>query len=824
MMNDSELYVASKNFVIQKLSDCYNKTEDVLILSVSRKGPKFLERLFGRADNETLNTITEVALPFCMKRLAGIKKNWRIMVFDDAVYYGTTVEGVIHELEAFENLYAIESKKELYTAVRAKESHANFKENLNNVTVHSYNDDKSIHLRNGYGHYFIRRLERDLSDSGNTLEIEFPIIEFEADKPVDRDNLFASLIEIYGADKCYIVNHYEDKSLSIELDESEGQSFSKIRVYIKDTCIRVVCMTPWILPNEILVMVSLFKDTPFFGIWLNLMSAYTDPVIGRKRANAYTFMQVDRTIKKSLIIMANYLLSCGQFLTQKGAILEAFLKSEIKARYKGIHTSDLFYLLGDKVLCKEIQDKVNDLWEIGVTGNEINLSKPNCKIPTVSLNYQIFEHQNFPEQEEYDLFERHNKDMLGQCKNANEALSALFYNQTALIEKWSRRSEQYDFGRLRFGYTYSSLTKDLSESGINGDNLKLTKRIHQWVDHRIDQACIVPQYIVDYKTNLWCRVFRPGENEDALLSHLTRYVLSVFNSMDQVQRLGWIQKDLFEELLCLSVYNVEELKDSFEFELIPDMVQRKLLFNYGIDSSKRNVLEYLTDMNILKIDNDMVSVSKELADDDLRLTTTLDYDVEKSIHDKISEIMGYVAKLKYQQYPFFVTNLYFYNSDQINDIVNYNKNYLNSLSETVNMIERGASKQDLSLYIYNNYFSSKKYIVSIEVFTNDDIMTSLFINTREKLQYARELIVMWMIKFLYELIIVTHLHDNFNALKSELETAMSFEAYGYRLEWDEDTLNYFRQLIEQTEEVQEIRNRSLMWVKNMIVKIPNVKV
>ena len=140
------------------------------------------------------------------------------------------------------------------------------------------------------------------------------------------------------------------------------------------------------------------------------------------------------------------------------------------------------------------------------------------------------------------------------------------------------------------------------------------------------------------------------------------------------------------------------------------------------------------------------------------------------------------------------------------------------------MIERGASKQDLSLYIYNNYFSSKKYIVSIEVFTNDDIMTSLFINTREKLQYARELIVMWMIKFLYELIIVTHLHDNFNALKSELETAMSFEAYGYRLEWDEDTLNYFRQLIEQTEEVQEIRNRSLMWVKNMIVKIPNVKV
>ena len=222
MTIDSELYTASKQYVKDKFSDYYNKSENVLILSVSRKGPKFLERLFGRTSSETLNTITEVALPFCMKRLASKKKSWCVKVFDDAVYYGTTVEGIIHELEAFEGLYGLELKKELYTAIRAKESHAHFKQNLNDVEIHSYNDDNNKELRPGYGHYFIRRLEKDLAESDNTLEIEFPIVEFKADGIVDRDKLFYSIEKVFGTSNCYVINHEGHKNLSVVLTRIAG--------------------------------------------------------------------------------------------------------------------------------------------------------------------------------------------------------------------------------------------------------------------------------------------------------------------------------------------------------------------------------------------------------------------------------------------------------------------------------------------------------------------------------------------------------------------------------------------------------------------------
>lgn len=824
MTIDSELYTASKQYVKDKLSDYYNKSENVLILSVSRKGPKFLERLFGRTNSEIFNTVTEVALPFCMKRLASKKKTWCVKVFDDAVYYGTTIEGIIHELEAFEGLYGLELKKELYTAIRAKESHAHFKQNLNNVEIHSYNDDYNKELRSGYGHYFIRRLEKDLAESDNTLEIEFPIVEFEADGIVDRDKLFSSIEKVFGSLNCYVINHAGHKNLSIVLRTSEGQSFNKIRIYVKDTFIRVVCMSPWILPNDVLVLLSLFRDSPFEGIWYHLMSAYTEPSIGKRSANAYSFMPVERSIRKSLVIMANYLLSCGQLISQKSNLLHAFLQAGVNIQYKGIQTTDLFYLLGDEDICKNLQNKMNDVWDLSISGLDSHLTRPNCKVTTTDLDYQIFEQRGFPEREEVDIFERHNKEMIVNSQNAKEALSALFYNQTALIEKWSRRNEKYDFGRLRFGYTFASLKKALYEAKIENKEEYNQNAVHQWIDYRIDQACVVPQYIVDHKTNLWCRVFRPGENEDALLSHLIRFVLSVFYSMDEVQRLGWVYRNTFEELLCFSVCQEEGLNDYFEFELVSDMQQRRLMLKYGNDTNLRSVFDYLIDMKIINVEEEMVSVSNELADDDLRKSTTLDSEVERRIHDRIKYIMELVVKYKYQRFPFFVTNLFFYCEGQINSLINYNRDYLKSLETTVSLIEQGKSNQDLSSYIYKNYLSSKKYIVSIDLFTDKEILISRITNSEERCTYAREMIVMWMIKFIYELIIITHLYDNTKILNQEINEAKPFEAYGNHLEWDDQDVAYFKELLSQTDNMAEIRKQTLSWVKEKLKIIPNVKV
>ena len=824
MIRDNELYAASKQFVKDTLSDYYNKTEDVLILSVSRKGPKLLERLFGRKEARHLNTITEVALPFCIKRLANKKKEWKVKVIDDAVYYGTTVEGIIHELEAFETLFNIECKKELYTAIRAKESHESFKENLKEVRIHSYNDDNNIELRSGYGHYFISHLEKDLAETGNTLEIEFPIVEYYADHTIDQADLFSSFIETYGKDRCYTVEHHGLQSLSIILDEKDGQSFNKIRIFVKDATVRLVCMSPWVIPNDILVLVSLFRESPFRGVWLYLMDAYIEPALGKRNTNAYAFMLVERSIRKSLVIMANYMLSCEQLIIEKSKLQQAFNHAEINLTYKGISTSDLFYLLGDIDLCSKLIDRFNNLWYDGFDDKIWSLVEPYYNPPSAKIDYQVFELKDFPEAKELDIFENRNGDMLGHSMNVEEALSALFYNQTSLIEKWSRHSEQYDFGRLRFGYTFDSLKKDLHRTGILDGKTNSQKKVHQWIDRRIDQACIVPQYIVDHKTNVWCRVFRPGENEDALLSHLTRYVLAVFNSMDRIQKLGWVYKDLFEELLCLSVHHQEGLDDSFEFELLSDMSKRRLMFKYGEESEARSVFDYLTDMKILHVEDNMVSISKELADDDLRKTTTLDSEIEKMIRDKIARIMEMVVYFDYQQYPFFVTNLFFFESSQINTLVQFNKGYQKSLEEAIAKIEKEENKSQLGIYIYNHYISSKNFAVSIDIFTDDKVLSEFIPNTDDKLKYAREMIVLWKIKFLYEILIITQLYNSKEGLKNEMDAARDYDAYGYHLEWDKETLDFFRKLVAQTDNMQEIRNQSLNWVKTKMNLIPEIKV
>lgn len=154
--------------------------------------------------------------------------------------------------------------------------------------------------------------------------------------------------------------------------------------------------------------------------------------------------------------------------------------------------------------------------------------------------------------------------MMENSQNVEEALGVLFFNQDMFFEKQELASNPVtqDYHRLRMGFTYEGLQDIIQDSLARGyftlkpdEDFVIT--LHRWVDQRIGEASIVPQYVLDDKSKYWIRVFRHGENEETLLSHLARFVLFVFNERANKTYLEWIPKDELKNLLVNSFNKIE---------------------------------------------------------------------------------------------------------------------------------------------------------------------------------------------------------------------------------------------------------------------------
>lgn len=827
MTDDNKLYINSLEYVKRCFDSDYNRSDDVLVLSISRKGPKLLEKIFAQEPRESLNTITEVALPFCMRRLSKITKDLTVKIFDDAIYFGTTVENVYSELKAFEQLYGIHSKKKLYTAIRAKEAKSNLVNRLDGIEVHSYNDDnEEVEIRDGYGHFFIRQFERDISVCNNTLEIEFPIVEFDCDVVVDKEKLFKSLCEQYGERNVYIAKHYENESISVLLDDKPGQSFRKFRVYVNERAIRVVCMSPWLLPNDMAVLFGMFRWTPWEQLWDRLASAYYNLVIEERGFNVHAFLQVERSIKKSLVIMANYILSFDLLRTEQEKLMRAFNSCMGEGvAYKGVRKADLFYLLGDVSLCDEVIECINRAWNGFGKQTEVFDNFPNMSPLSLNIDYQVFENADFLGAEELCSFQNRNVKMLSNCRNEDEALSALFFNQTAMIEKWSRRDEKYSFGRLRFGYTFGSLFKDLQATFSNEDLQNIHYKTHQWLDHRIDQACVVPQYVVDHVTNTWCRVFRPGENEDALLNHMARLVLMVYKRINDQLNLGWVGETLLKEMLCLMMTNEnkEEINDSFDFTLSADYANRTLFFQIDGENEWREVYEYMRGMDILTENNHVVTIGKELGDDEISKVTTLNQKLSNSIAQRVSMIAGEVKSYCNLNDPSFVTNFYFFKKNDLSEMQKLNDNTISALNQIVAYIENQESVDEWKQVLINNYTSLRRYIVSTRLFSNWDKLQLLRLNQFDQTEYVKDLIIMWRAKIAFELIIAAYMQNNATMLESHADlNPENYMTYGEYYGLDKDSQVRLDAAVGRTKDMNILRSEILVLIKHYLKNITNV--
>lgn len=671
-----------------------NGKKKLRFLSLGRKGAKLYEclslytasedkRVIGSEKSkeyEDIDIISEHALPF-ISRIDESESDVVYCLLDDGLYYGSSAIGLAKAVYGFEKIFGkhtpTEEKISYFGAIDTGELRLNFDRYIGEVKAKKTSD---AGLAKGYSHYFVKRLSSDIRSFENTFEIEFPIVTFKLDFSPIKEHWESVVKEVFkdtGA-KVYTVEHAENFSVNVLLPNTGGSSFKKIRIFPhnpekykdRDDYVNVVCMAPYPIADDDLTLSQLFDyaGEDYKELWeeiyerCNVQSSYI---------NADTIVSYLNLVRprcnRSLVIMANYLLSYSVIIEQRDKLENVFSLLGVKADFKGIKAENLYYLLGDKDFSQAIGKRLQCFYNTRTECGDIITNKE------LHVNYPVFENSKNMEENYMYLFDLQNDFMMEKSQNMEEALSALFVNQDVFFEKQILAGNPItqDYNRLRLGYTYEGLHDTIQEAFNKGyftfgSDEDFTITLHRWVDQRIGEASIVPQYIHDEKSHYWVRVFRHGENEDTLLSHLARFVLLVYNERDEKTKLGWIWRDEFEELLTRAYKAIEEIGydknqivESMNIELYVDDEDGKLKYrNTHYNKTEkvgapRDVLQYMIDMCILSEDEfndakekDMITIhprTKFYLKNDIFGITTMDSNAEAKVKHEIAEYVGYTA-------------------------------------------------------------------------------------------------------------------------------------------------------------------------------------
>lgn len=651
------------------------------IVALGRKGLKLFEHLsnldarklkdesIGSTNNNPVfpDVVSEHALPFVSRKDRNTGTVYCLM--DDALYYGSSARGVAREVYAFENIYDIsghaDGKISYYSAIDTDEFRPNFDRYIAPVESNSV---KKKGIGQGYSHFFSKRLSKDIRALENTFEIEFPVITYNLDKRIEKENWENMAKAAYSGTeaKVYVVEHEENYSVNILLDGAYGCSFDKLRMFPggsrkadggMENRMKVICMSPHPVPDDDYLLEHLFDNANegYKALWREIFDRCHITTSETGPDNIMDYLTVARwRCNKSLVIMANYLLSFSSFVRQSDRLEKAFHDAGLTAAYKGIDAEkDLYYLLGDKDFCREVAEQLQRFYADKTQCGDVSVND------SLTVDYTVFENSRNVDGSIATLIRIQDDYMLEKSQNMEEALGALFYNQDVFYEKQvlAGNPVTQDFSRLRMGYTFDALRKTISDA-IKRNLLKLGRTeefdttLHRWMDQRIGEASIVPQYILDEKSGYWVRVFRHGENEEPLLGHLARFVLLVYLEWNEQTGLGWIRKDLFQELLAEAYHagdignRKEQIVECTNINIYTDDKGELVFTNihYGTDEEAgrpHNVLQYMIDMCILSEEvKDKITIHKRTNFFIQPGITTMEDGYENEIKKKVREWSG----------------------------------------------------------------------------------------------------------------------------------------------------------------------------------------
>ena len=629
-VSDSTIYSNSLKEMVKHLNEEIHSSETDIVIALSRKGPRMLEYLKRYNSLKEFSFTTEHALPFIFEQISNNRdKKYRIFIVDDAIYFGSTIQNLYNEIKAYIDAYKLDNVK-IYAVVTAIKASDSKTLNIDDALLLNYEGKEP--LRAGYGHYFVKCLMNDFSKLDNTLEVEFPTIEYDLPSNVDEQIVDEAIKNQYPDAFRSEQNGESRAKWCIILENGKTSAFNKVRIFISANKLRFVFMNPHYFNNneETLAGLMVRQGSPFREMWNEIQLHFKNVELDiRKEFNN----EIRRNRLRTQVILANYILSFNNFLVERDKINAIVGSLGIDENSYSIKENNLTYLIGNVSLV------ANTIGRLKVAADS-NLSLDpllSVKEMTVSNDY-VLESNSLPK-DELEVLLNHNLVMISKSQDTEESLSAMFNNLTILIEKWTRGTIYDDNYRLRFGYTMKNLTAFVHRYGAFKieEPEKFQTELHSWIDNRIDNGCIVPQYIVDSASSTWMRVFRPGENEDLLLSHLARLVLCVWNQANEILQVQKVNTYTYQSLLSVVIDTFRECLEKEE-SYLQFRIDGKLLPCIG--DKYRNIVDYMKDMYILTEENDFLECSPRLQNKEFKTCTTLSRELEENIRKKIKSLLS----------------------------------------------------------------------------------------------------------------------------------------------------------------------------------------
>lgn len=658
---DKQIYINSLEKLVEVLNSSIFSLDTDIVIALSRKGPRLLEYLRKEKGLKEFPVITEHSLPFLFDQISREStKEYRIFIVDDAVYYGSTVLALKDEIESYIKMFALTNRVKIqgiYTCIKDKDSL-----DFGSIPVYAIQE-----IRPGYGHFFVKEMMKNLRSLGKSLEVEFPEITFTSTKEVDIDLFLSLLKEYFGEDKVYKIDDpLGIPSISVILSQPKSATFRKLRMFVKGNRVSVVAIAPELVNTnlKLLRFVGFGKDVAVNERWQDVVGLLNkvDEQFENHSAN-------NRNLVRTGVVLLNYFSSIDTFLNFKDKVVDALLKVAGDLVDQHLDTLNLYYLVGNKALVESIAKA----WNL-VMQEEMYFTIPNAEREGEQSNHIVFESSRLSNQEAKTLSMTNMVQVINSV-SLSEALSAMFFNQSMMIERASRYVEVNRQSRLLFGYTYQYLWKSLWDYADRLESKDINyARIHQWVDIQIDNGSIVPQYIINSDNLNWVRVLRTGENEDVLISHWGRWVIHVFKKMlitDEDKRIGKVLRKNLEGILTAVFLHFqdrirnEEHKCTLQinkedFTLWLGLQQRREgCMDEGDRAIQINLIDFLVSKNLLKNDNRQLTISPGVADKEFSLYTTLSEDLVADIDAYIQLIFKKIGNTSSVFYIYQNTINYF---------------------------------------------------------------------------------------------------------------------------------------------------------------------
>ena len=655
-----------------------------IVIALSRKGPRLLEYLAKYKDLVIPNVISEHALPFLFSRIIKNSESYHLYIFDDAIYYGSTISNLIDEINAYISAYDLHERVDIagiYVAIKEPTS----VELPNDINVYPIEPCSS-----GYGHYFVKRVMKDLRSLGRSLEIEFPAIRHHVSKVLKLDDLHQSFKNTYGDNNVCIINSTEGiPSLSVVWSKPDETTFRKMRLYIDDNDLVIVPIAPELFHNDMsrLSYVSFGRNDLISSLWRKIVDELTEVYEGNANSNVI----LRRNICRTGVVLLNFFSSIDTYIYESPAIRSCVESLGVSLSEPTLDPDNLKYLLYDNYVSDvvSIWNKMLTLDDYITMPIQVNLSKSD---------EIVYESTSLSSAEVEPLVKVNILSVMGS-RSFEEALSVMSFNQTIMIERFSRYIRSNKHERLRFGYSFAGLWNFIRNNAnkVSSDDITLS-RLHKWVDCQIDNGSLVPQYIVDKNTLMWTRVFRPGENEDVMLSHIGRFVAFVIDKMHRPDIDGsdyGVLKSNLDGILSI-VYSKYHERINDEEPQWPDMVDKKSQLVFS--STNENLVDFLIRMSVLtNTITHTIKINERLNNYEFSHNTTFSKELEDEIGLTVEEIVNKLPENKKQtlyRYPITI-NLFrspYFDYSDIEKSIAY---IVNRIEEEIGIIRLNLSNSDI---------------------------------------------------------------------------------------------------------------------------------